>query len=193
MLAQLRPTAVLLALFTLMTGFAYPAAVTMIAQVATPQTANGSLLRRNGTIIGSRLLGQAFADPGYLHPRPSAGNYDADPSAASNLAPTNRALIRAVADRVAAYRKANGVMPPIDAVTSSASGLDPDISPENAFGQAERIAAARGASPAQVLAVLREQVRGRWLGLFGEPRVNVLGANLALDARLPRASPAAKR
>lgn len=193
MLTHLRPSIVLLAIFTVITGVAYPAVVTVVARITAPAATEGSLISRNGTVIGSALLAQAFSRPSYLHPRPSAGNFDADPSGASNFAPTNKALIEAVSGRVAAYRKANGVMPPIDAVTSSGSGLDPDISPENAFGQADRIAEARGTSPAQVLSILRAHVKGRWLGLFGEPRVNVLETNLALDAHLPKASPAAKR
>ncbi|MBI1220383.1 MAG: potassium-transporting ATPase subunit KdpC [Rhodobacteraceae bacterium] len=187
MLTHIRPALVLLLLMTLLTGVVYPAAVTILASVLAPAAVEGSLVRRDGVVVGSALIGQAFSDPGYLQPRPSAGDYNADPSAASNLAPTNAALVKAVADRVAAYRAANGVTPPIDAVTTSGSGLDPDISPANAFRQADRIAAARRATPVQVLAVLHTQVKGRWLGLFGQDRVNVLAANLALDASLPKA------
>jgi len=193
MFAQLRPTLVLLALFTVLTGVAYPLAVTLLAQTLAPAGAQGSLIIRNGTVVGSSLIGQAFAGAGYLAPRPSAGAYTADPSSGSNLAPTNSALQKAVAERAAAYRAANAAEPPIDAVTTSASGLDPDISPLNAFSQAVRIAAARGATPGQVMAVLRAEVRGPWLGLFGQSRVNVLAANVALDAALPKASAGAKQ
>lgn len=193
MLVHFRPAICLLSLLTALTGIAYPALVTVVAQGFSPETANGSLLRRDGVVVGSRLIAQSFEGPGYLHPRPSAGGYATLPSAASNLAPTNAALLKTVAARVAAYRAANDAFPPIDAVTTSGSGLDPDISPQNAFDQAGRIAKTRQVPENRVLSILRAQVRGRWLDLFGEPRVNVLVANLALDAALPKGTLAAKR
>lgn len=190
MLTHIRPSLVLLAAFTLLTGFAYPLVITGVAQAISPGTAEGSLITRDGTVVGSALIAQDFKGAGYLQPRPSAGDFATLPSAASNYAPTNAALVKAVAARAAAYQKANGVAPPIDAVTTSGSGLDPDISPENAFDQAARIAKARGVETSAVQAILAKQVRGPWLGLYGLSRVNVLKANLALDAALPKASSA---
>lgn len=193
MLDHLRPATCLLALLTLLTGIAYPAFVTVVAQGFSPETANGSLLRRDGAVVGSRLIAQPFESPRYLHPRPSTGGFATLPSEASNLAPTNARLLKAVAARVAAYRAANDAVPPIDAVTTSGSGLDPDISPRNAFDQAGRIAKARHVPEDRVLSILRAQVRGRWLDVFGEPRVNVLVANLALDAAFAKGTLAVKR
>jgi K+-transporting ATPase ATPase C chain len=181
MLAHLRPAIALTLLFTLLTGLAYPLAMTGAAQALFPAAANGSLIEQGGATLGSALIAQPFAGADYLHPRPSASGWNAAGTAASNLGPTSAALIAAVAERRAAWETANGVPAPIDAVTASGSGLDPHISPENALAQADRIAAARGADPAAVRAVIEAAVEGRVLGLYGEPRVNVLLANIALD------------
>ncbi|PYE82285.1 potassium-transporting ATPase subunit KdpC [Pseudoroseicyclus aestuarii] len=183
----LRPALVLLALMTLMTGLAYPLALTGIAQAAMPWRASGSLVEQEGRVVGSALIGQAFAAPEYLHPRPSAVDYDAAAAGASNFGPSAPALLEAVQNRAADWRRETGQKAvPLDAVTASASGLDPDISPENARGQAARIAAARGAETAEVLRILDQATTGPWLGLFGPAHVDVLGANRALDAALPR-------
>ena len=185
MLNHLRPALVMTLGMTLLTGLAYPLAMTGIAQAIAPQAANGSLISRNGQTVGSALIGQDFAGPAYLHPRPSASGYGAMPSGASNLAPTSAALAAMVADRRAAWERENGTPAPIDTVTASGSGLDPDISPEAARGQAGRIATARGVPVDKVLAILQAQTAGPWLGLYGESRVNVLLTNLALDEALP--------
>ena len=186
MLSHLRPALSMLALFTVLTGVAYPLAITGVLQAIAPDAAQGSLVARDGQVVGSALIGQAFTEPRYLQPRPSAVSYTAAASGATNYAPTNKTFVAAVADRVTAYRAANGDTPPIDAVTTSASGLDPDISPQNAMDQAARIAAARHVDPTVVQGVIQSQVRGPWLGLYGQARVNVLAANLALDAAIGR-------
>jgi K+-transporting ATPase ATPase C chain len=184
---QLAPALVVFIALTLLTGVAYPLAVTGVAQVAFPGRANGSLVERDGRVVGSRLIGQAFAGARYFHPRPSAAGegYDAMASSASNLGPTNGELIRAVRERRAAYRRENDLRPgqqvPIDAVTASGSGLDPDISVANARLQAARVAQARGLDLHDVLALIDEHTKGRSLGFLGEPGVNVLELNLALD------------
>lgn len=185
MLNQLRPALVMLAGMTLLTGLAYPLAMTGIARGVAPAAANGSLIEQEGTVIGSALIAQGFAGPGYLHPRPSAGAFSAMPSGASNLGPTSTVLRDEVAARRTVWESENGVTAPIDAVTASGSGLDPHISPENARGQAARIAEARGVPLADVTRIIAKHTEGRWLGLYGEPRVNVLMTNLALDAGLP--------
>jgi K+-transporting ATPase ATPase C chain len=172
-------------LMTVLLGLAYPLAMTAVSGAAFPYQANGSLVQRSGTVIGSELIGQPFAAPQYLWPRPSAVDYDAANSSGSNLAPTNAAFVAAVRARSAALQAANGVKPPVDLVTSSASGLDPHVSPEGAFVQAARIAAARGVAPAEIRAFLRGRVDARTLGFIGEPVVNVLLANLALDEAFP--------
>ncbi len=187
MFATLRPALVSLALMTVLTGLAYPLAITGLANGLSPEAAQGSLVRRNGQIIGSALIGQSFKAEGYLQPRPSANGYDASSATASNLAPSNSALIKAVATRVTAYRTANGRTPPIDAVTTSASGLDPDISPANALDQAARIARARGVDPSVVTKLIAARIRAPLFDLYGLPRVNVLATNLALDAAFPAA------
>lgn len=182
---QLRPALAMTAVFTLLTGLAYPLAMTGVAQALFPTAANGSLTLRDGKPVGSDLIGQAFIAPGYLHPRPSASGYNAAATGASNLGPTSAPLIAAVAEREAAYVAENGTPGPIDAVTASGSGLDPHISPQNAMAQAARIAAARGIDVAQVQAIVDQATEGRLLAIYGEPRVNVLRVNLALDAAFP--------
>ena len=181
----LRPALVLVLLFTLLTGVVLPLAFVGLGQAVFPDQANGSLIRRDGQVIGSVLIGQDFTGPGYFHPRPSATTpmpYAADSSGASNLGPTSGALIARVRRAVAAF----GATPvPADAVTTSASGLDPDISPANAALQVARVAAARRVPKAVVDTLLARQTRGRLLGFIGEPRVNVLRLNLALDQDFP--------
>lgn len=182
MLSLLRPALVSVGLFTLLLGLAYPLAITGVAQAAFPQEADGSLIFRDGRVIGSALVGQAFTSPAYLQGRPSAVDYDATGSGASNLGPLNADLIAETSDRATAWRAETGSAEvPGDAVTASASGLDPHISPANALAQAERIAAARGADISQVRAVIAAHVEGRTFGILGQPRVNVLQTNLALD------------
>jgi K+-transporting ATPase ATPase C chain len=193
---HLRIAALMIVVLTVLTGLAYPLAITAVAQVAFPRQANGSLIERNGQVVGSELIGQPFTEPGYFHPRPSVTvnsdnpkqdePYNAANSAGSNLGPTNQKLIDTVAERAKAYREVNGlaanVQVPVDAVTASASGLDPHITPANAALQAPRVARARGLSEARVQQLVTEHAEGRTLLVLGEPRVNVLHLNLALDA-----------
>lgn len=179
-----------MALVTLVVlGLAYPLAVTGVAQVLMPAKANGSLVTSGGKVVGSSLIGQNFTDAKYFHGRPSAAGadgYDATASSASNLAPTSQDLFDAVGVRIAAAVAENpGLTPgkvPVDMVTASGSGLDPDITLANAYAQVERVASARGMSQAAVRALVDEGVTGRQFGVLGEPRVNVLLLNLALDA-----------
>ena len=181
MMGFLRPALVMVGGFSLLLGLAAPLAMTGIAQAVFPVQANGSLIERNGSVIGSALLGQNFAEPRYFQPRPSAtsaGPYDAAASGASNLGPTSAALLDAVKERVAAN---GGAGVPADAATASGSGLDPHISPENAARQVARVARARSLPEARIAALLAEHIEGRAFGLLGEPRVNVLQLNLALD------------
>ena len=182
--SSLRPAFVLLLLFTALTGVAYPLAVTGIAQLVFPAQANGSLIRDHGAVVGSELIGQNFAEARYFHPRPSAAGkgYDASASAASNLAPASQDLANRIGGDVAALRQQGLTGPiPTDLVTTSASGLDPHISPEAAFLQAGRVAAARSLTPAAVRAAVTAATEYPLLGLIGEPRVNVLLLNRQLD------------
>ena len=184
-------TAVLMTIVTtVLLGLIYPLAITAIAQVAFPDKANGQLVQRDGVTIGSRIIGQGFSRPGYFRPRPSATStpYDAANSAGSQLGPTNSKLIDAVRANVESARKENtGAPVPIDLVTASASGLDPHISPAAAAFQAPRVARERGMSEADVRRLVDAHTEGRQLGFFGEPRVNVLELNLALDRAKPLA------
>jgi len=187
MLNHIRPAIVMIALFTGVLGVGYPLAVTGVAQAAFSDQANGSLVRdKEGRVVGSALVGQTFAAPGYLHPRPSAAGdgYDAAASSGSNLGPLNPDLIARVKTDADALQSEAGVKAiPADAVTASASGLDPHISPAYAELQVARIAKARGVGEAQVREVIRQHVEGRTFGVLGQPRVNVLLTNQALDAR----------
>lgn len=195
MLQNLRPAVVFMALFTLLLGVAYPLAVTGITQAAFPAQANGSLIRdAQGRVQGSVLVGQAFAGAAYLAPRPSAAGdgYDAKGSSGSNLGPLNTDLAERVATDAAAIRTyAPGAVIPADAVTASGSGLDPHVSPAYARLQAPRIAAARDVPVQQVQAVIDDQTEGALLGFIGQPRVNVLLTNRALDAVAAAPAPAA--
>ena len=187
MVNQLRPALVMTALFTLLLGLAYPLAVTGVAQVAFPDQANGSLVRdAGGQVVGSSLIGQPFAGATYLHPRPSAAGdgYDAAASSGSNMGPLNPDLAARVAESAQAIRAEDGPgVIPADAVTTSGSGLDPDVSPAYARLQAARIARARGVSVQQVQSIIDERTEGAFLGFIGQPHVNVLMTNRALDAR----------
>jgi len=177
---------------TVILGIIYPLLVTGIAQVAFPGKANGSLIVRNGQVVGSRLIGQAFAGEKYFHSRPSAaGNgYDATASSGSNLGPTNQTLITRVHDDVAKLQQERpGQLIPADMVTASGSGLDPDISPANAEFQIPRVAHARGITVEDLRRIVAGHTEGRQYGLFGEPRVNVLELNLELDGRMTATKP----
>ena len=197
MLKQLRPAVVVLVVLTLITGLLYPLAITGFAQLLFPTQAQGSLIVQDGKVVGSALLGQPFNDPKYFHGRPSATTapdpqdssktveapYNAANSGGSNLGPTSKALSDRITADVERLKAENPSAPvPIDLVTTSGSGLDPDISPDAAYFQVPRVAQARGLPPERVRALVESQIQGRTLGLFGEPRVNVLKLNLALDA-----------
>jgi len=174
---------------TVLLGVGYPLVVTALAQVLFPDKANGQLIERNGHVIGSRLIGQAFSSPGYFHGRPSAAGtgYDAANSSGTNLGPTNKKLADAVKAAVAEARKENpSAAVPVDLVTSSGSGLDPHVSPAAAIFQAPRVARERHVSEAEIRRVIDAHTEGRQFGLFGEPRVNVLELNLALDEQWPQ-------
>ena len=182
---QLRPAVAILIAFTILTGVAYPAVITAIAQLVFPSQANGSLLIVNGNVVGSTLIGQAFSDPRYFWGRLSAAGadgYDGMASAGSNLGPTNPDLIDRVTEDLAALQAANGGGPvPVDLLTTSASGLDPDISPAGAEYQVARVAAARGMTEDQVRAAIARHTEGPLLGFIGQTRVHVLELNLDLD------------
>jgi K+-transporting ATPase ATPase C chain len=184
---QLLPALIALVALTVITGLVYPLVVTGISQVLFHDRANGSLVKEDGVVVGSKLIGQQFSDPKYFHPRPSAAGTGYDPlsSSFSNLGPTNPDFLKSIEQRVAAYREENDLPAtqpvPVDAVTASASGLDPEISVANAKLQAARVAEARGMPVDEVLDVLKEHTRGRQWGFLGEPGVNVLELNLALD------------
>ena len=186
---QLTPAVVALAAFTLALGIVYPLITTAVAQIAFGDQADGSLVDVDGKVVGSELIGQPFISPQYFHPRPSAAGagYDGAASSGSNLGPLNADLLAAVEQRVADYRTDNGlddrVPVPVDAVTASGSGLDPHISVANARLQADRVAAARGIDVAQVLAAVDDATDEPALGVLGEPAVDVLDLNLALDER----------
>lgn len=184
---QLKPAIISVIVFTVLLGGVYPLVATAIGQVALNDEANGSLIRRDGVVVGSELIGQTFTAPEYFHSRPSAAGagYDGSASSGSNYGPQNPDFLAAVAERVAAYREENGlsgdVSVPVDAVTASASGLDPHISVANARLQAARVAQARGLTLAVVMGLIDDHTDGRSLGVLGEPGVNVVLLNLALD------------
>ncbi|WP_315813780.1 K(+)-transporting ATPase subunit C [Bradyrhizobium sp. SZCCHNR2028] len=201
MLKEIRPAIFILLALTLITGLFYPLAMTAVAGFVFPAQAEGSLITRNGQVIGSALIGQEFKDDKYFHGRPSATSaadpndatktvpapYNAANSSGSNLGPTSKALadrVKEDVDKLKAENPAQAV--PVDLVTTSASGLDPDISPEAALFQVPRVAKARGLPEASVRSLIAQQTQGRLLGLLGEPRVNVLALNLALDAAKPQ-------
>jgi K+-transporting ATPase ATPase C chain len=188
MMRELRPALVILVVISVITGLAYPALVTGIAQLVFPGEANGSLIEKDGKALGSELIGQPFSDPGHFWSRPSATSpypYNANASSGSNQGPLNPALKEAVEGRVKALREAdpdNKAAVPVDLVTASASGLDPHISPAAAEYQVARVAKARGMDPQAVRALVEQSTQVRQWGFLGEPRVNVLALNLALDA-----------
>jgi K+-transporting ATPase ATPase C chain len=196
MLREIRPAIVVLVALTLVTGLAYPVAMTWVAGLVFPHQAQGSMIERDGHVVGSALIGQVFASDQYFHGRPSATTapdpkdatktvpapYNAANSGGSNLGPSNKALVDRVQGDIDALKKENpSTAVPADLVTTSASGLDPDISPEAALFQVPRVAKARNLAEDQVRQLVSEHVEGRFLGLLGEPRVNVLALNLALD------------
>lgn len=187
MLAIIRPAVVLLLLFTALTGVAYPLLVTGFAQIVMSGNVGGSMIQRDGRVVGSTLIGQSFTSERYVHGRPSAAGekgYDAAASAGSNLGPLSKKLLDRVAGDAAALRGAGGAAVPADAVTTSASGLDPHISPQYAALQVERVARSRNVTVDRVRAVLDQNIKRPVLGIIGEPHVNVLLLNLALDAAL---------
>ena len=191
MFQELKPAILITIVFTLLTGIAYPLAITGVCQTLFHKQANGSLVVQNGMVIGSELIGQNFAKAGYFHPRPSAAGqngYDAGASSGSNLGPTNPALADRLTKDAAQFRKDNPEYTgpiPADAITTSGSGLDPEISPANALAQVSRVAKARAVEAAGVRRLVLASVQNRELGFLGERRVNVLKLNLALDREFP--------
>jgi K+-transporting ATPase ATPase C chain len=209
MLQQLRASIVSVLVLTLVTGIVFPFVIFGLAKAVFPRQAEGSLIKVNGQVVGSEIIAQNFTNAGYFHPRPSANSFDGANSGATNLAPTSKKLMEGIhsgkkddpgdfdgiKDLAAAYRKENiqadgtplpdSVAIPTDAVTRSASGLDPDISPANADLQVYRVAKARSLTPEKVREAIMQNTQGRSLGVFGEPRVNVLKLNIALDALAP--------
>ena len=197
MLSQLRAAFVSTIAFTLLLGVGYPLLITGVAMAAFPDQAGGSLIRdAKGHVIGSSLIGQGFAKPEYLHPRPSAAGangYDASASSGSNYGPLNADLAKRIKGDAATLRAATGnQVVPADSITTSASGLDPDISPAYALLQAPVVAKARGQDPARVRAIVEAHIDGPFLGFIGQSRVNVLTTNLALDAAFAKAQPHAR-
>jgi K+-transporting ATPase ATPase C chain len=188
MLKELKPAILITFILTIITGILYPLAVTGIAQTIFHKQANGSLIERDGKVIGSEIIGQNFTKPEYFHPRPSQNSYDAANSGGSNLGPTNPALADRLKKDGEQFRKDNpdytGPIP-ADAITASGSGLDPEISPANALAQSARVAKARGASTDAVQSLVAVNTQGRDLAVLGEPRVNVLKLNMALDQAYP--------
>jgi K+-transporting ATPase ATPase C chain len=194
---KLRPAILLTIVFIVVTGLVYPGIVTAVARVVFPNQASGSLVTVNGRVIGSRLIGQQFSEPWYFHPRPSAAGdgYDATASGGTNKGPTDKKLADTLIAGAIAQAESAGVPKgriPTDMATASASGLDPHISPANALFQVARVAAARGADSSQVRELALHYVESRQFGFLGEPRVNVLALNLALDNAFPRRASARK-